>query len=49
MKCLEAHHRLGDPFDEAVILLKDVVEIFNLPNFNYMTSSCEFQDRVHSL
>ncbi len=34
MQCL-AYHRLGDPFDEAVVLLKDTADIFNLPNFNY--------------
>ncbi len=33
MKGLEAHHQLDDPLDEAMILLDDVVQVFDLPDF----------------
>ena len=49
MKCLEAHHRPGDPLDEPVVLLKNVVEIFDLSDFNYIARSCEFKARIYSL
>jgi len=49
MDCLEGHHWFGDPFDKAVILFKDLVEVFDLPDFNERTGSREFQDRVDSL
>lgn len=39
----------GDPFDEPVVLFKDVVEIIDLQNFNQLTSTCHFQDAVYSL
>ena len=31
-KRFETQHRLGDAFDRAMILLDDVVEVFNQPN-----------------
>jgi len=34
MECLEAHHRLGDPLDKPVVVFKDIVEIFDLADFN---------------
>lgn len=49
MKCFEAHHRFGAPFDKAVVLLKDIVEIFDLLDFYYVARSREFQDCVDSL
>lgn len=49
MKCLEAHHWFCETFDEAVILFKDIVEIFDLPDFNDPSRSGEFQDRIDSL
>ncbi|WOC16383.1 hypothetical protein MP213Fo_18650 [Pseudochrobactrum sp. MP213Fo] len=49
MECFEARLWLGDPFDEAVILLKDIIEIFDLPDFKHSTRSREFQDPVNGL
>lgn len=49
MECLEAHHWFGDPFDKAVFLFKDIVKVFDLPDFNERTRSREFQDRVGQL
>lgn len=49
MKCFEAHHRFGDPFDKAVVWLKDIIEIFDLPDFYHVDRSREFQDRVDGL
>ena len=49
VKGLEPHHRAGDPLDEAVILLDDVVQVFDLPDFHGATTAGEFQDRVHRL
>lgn len=47
MECLEAHHRPGDPLDKPVDLFKDIVEIFDLADFNDLAGTGEFQDRVH--
>lgn len=49
MERLKAHHRLGNALDEPMVLLKDIIEIFNLPNFNLIALSGEFQDGVDSL
>lgn len=38
MEGLEAEHGTGDALDETVILLNDVVEIFNLQDFNDLPS-----------
>ena len=46
---LEAHHRAGDPLDEAVILFENVVEIFDLPDRDGLPCTGELQDYVHSL
>ncbi len=43
MECLDAHHWFGDPFDKAVVLLKDIIEVFYLPVFDNITCSGEFQ------
>ena len=44
LKGKEAHPRLDEPFDEAVILLDQVVEIFTLPQFTSI-----WQDPFRSL
>ena len=49
MKCLEAQHVFGNSLDKPVILLKDVVEIFNLQDFHHLARARDFQDRVYSL
>jgi hypothetical protein len=33
MKSFKPHHRLGDLFDESVILFNQVVQILDLANF----------------
>jgi hypothetical protein len=43
----EANHRPGDPLDEPVVPLKNVVEVFDLSDFNYITHSCEFKIRIY--
>ena len=43
MKCLEAQHVFGNPFDKAVILLKDVIEISYLPDFNHLAAPVIFR------
>ncbi len=49
MKCLEAQQLFGNSLDKPVILLKDVVEIFNLQDFNHLAVTGDFQDCVYSL
>ncbi len=49
MKRLEAQHMFGDPRDEMMILFKDVIEIFNLQNFNHLACVSDFQDCVYRL
>lgn len=49
MKCFETHHRFGDPFDKPMVLFKDIIEIFDLPDFNHVARSREFHDRVDGL
>ncbi|MHC3941675.1 hypothetical protein ACI0FR_03005 [Paenochrobactrum sp. BZR 201-1] len=46
MERFEAHHLFGDPFDKTTVLLKDIVQIFDLPDFNHVACACEFQDDV---
>ncbi|MBB6262320.1 hypothetical protein FHS77_002892 [Paenochrobactrum gallinarii] len=46
MERFEVHHLFGDPFYKAMILLKDIVQIFDLPDFNNGACVCEFQDGV---
>lgn len=41
--------RFCKPLDEAIILCKDIVEIFDLSYINNPVRSGEFQDRVDSL
>lgn len=40
---------LGKPLDETMILLKDIVQILNLQDFNRLTCTSDFQDVVYSL
>ena len=49
MERFEAHHWLGDPFDKAVILFHDIIEIFDLPDFNDVARSGALQDRINNL
>ncbi|EEP62895.1 Hypothetical protein BAAA_4000090 [Brucella abortus str. 2308 A] len=39
----------GDPLDETMILLKDIVQIFDLQNFNQLIRTSDFQDIIYSL
>ncbi len=42
MKCLDAQHVPGNLLDKPVILLKDVVETFNLQDFNHLAATRDF-------
>lgn len=44
---LERQHRAGDAFDEAVVLLDDLVELLDLQDFDRPTGSGEFEDCIH--
>ncbi len=39
----------GKPLDETMILLKDIVEIFDLQDFNRLTCTSDFRDVVYSM
>lgn len=49
MKRFEAHHRAGDPFDETVVLLKGVVQIFHLSDLDPPSAAHELQDHIDRL
>lgn len=49
MKSLEAQHLPGDPLDETMVLFKDVVEVFDLQNFNRFACAGNFQDCIYGL
>lgn len=49
MKCFEAQSVFGNPLDEPMILLKDVVEIFGLKNFDHLACARDFQNIIYSL
>jgi hypothetical protein len=49
MECFKTHHWFGDPFDKAMVLLKYIVQIFDLPDFNHGTCADELQNRVYGL
>jgi len=36
----------GDPFDESMILRENIVEIFDLQDFNHFACARDFQDVV---
>ena len=43
MECFEPHHRPGDPLDEPMVLFKDIVEIFDLADFNDLAGTVNFR------
>lgn len=49
MKHFKAQHLLRNPLDEKVIVFKNIVQIFDLQNFNQLTRTNDFQDGVYSL
>lgn len=49
MESLEVQHWPSDLLDEAVILLDNIVEIFNLQNLDLSIVFCEFQQDVRLL
>ena len=49
MEGIEAQHGSGDPFDQAVALLKDIVEVFQLPDLNRASVTSELGDDAHRL
>ena len=46
MERFEAEHRPCDPFDEAMILLDDIVDVFRLNDVDDPTNPREFEDDV---
>ena len=46
MKCFEAQHLFGDPLDEMMILFKDVVQVFDLQDFDQLAIALDFQDGI---
>ena len=46
MESLEAQHRPRDPFDEAMILLDDIVDVFGLNDVDDPANPREFEDDV---
>lgn len=49
MEGLEAHHPAGDPLDKTMILLNDIVQIFDRPDLDCAATAGKFQDCVHRL
>ena len=49
MEGLEAHHRTSDLFDEAVIVIQNIVGIFDLQDPYDAPSTNELQDHVQAL
>lgn len=49
MEGLEPEHGTGDPLDETMILLKDVVEIFDLHDLDHAAGAGELQDHIDAL
>ena len=49
MERSEAEHPPRDALDEPMILLKDIVQIFDLQYFDGLPCSGEFQDHIHGL
>ena len=48
MEGIEAYHRSCDTLDEAVVLLDDVMEVFDLQDLDQAARSDEFQDDVQT-
>jgi hypothetical protein len=49
MEGFEAHHRLGDFLNEAMILLDPIIQIFDLEYFNQTQQACQHQQAIHIL
>jgi hypothetical protein len=49
MEGLEAQHRSGDALDEAMVLFKNVIQVFDLQDFDDGPCSCELQDHVRGM
>ena len=49
MICFEAQHLFGDPLDEMMILFKDVVQVFDLQDFDQLAIALDFQDGIDCL
>ena len=49
MEGFEAKHRTGDALYKAVILFKDVVDIFLLPDGEQLAIPFKFEDHIHRL
>lgn len=49
VECLEAQHWSGDAFDEAMVLFKNVIQVFNLQDFDDDPCSCELHDHVRGV
>jgi len=49
MERLEAQHRRSDAFDEAMVLFKNVVQLFDLQDFDEGPCPGELQDHGHCL
>ncbi len=47
MKGLESEHSPCDALDEPMILLKDIVQVFDLLDLDGLPCSPEFQDHIH--
>ena len=47
MERFEAEHPPCDALDEAVILLKDIVQIFDLQDLDSLPGSDELEDHIH--
>lgn len=47
MKGFEAEHLPCDALDEPMVLLKDIVQIFDLQDFDGLPCSRELQDHIH--
>jgi hypothetical protein len=48
-KCLKAHPGLGDFLDETVILFDEIIQIFDLKNFNKAYDPGKHQQEVNIL
>ncbi len=49
MEGFEAHHWGSDAFDEAMILLKDIVEVLDLQDIDSLAGACKLDDDIHRL
>ena len=49
VESLEAHRRAGDPLDETMVLLKEIVQIFDLSDLDCAATAGKFQDGTVAL